>query len=116
MGEINTCPFCSGAPTLAAKSPVEGPTPWRVSCPKCWAAGPASTTEAEAISSWNRRAAVAELVEAGKFLLDRLVDHEVRMTSDADAREWNGHVTPAMARFRSLLSRHQAGPGKGGGG
>jgi len=59
------------------------------------------------------RAAVAELVEAGKFLLDRLVDHEVRMTSDADAREWNGHVTPAMARFRSLLSRHQAGLGKG---
>ena len=62
------------------------------------------------------RAAVAELVEAGKFLLDRLVDHEVRMTSDADAREWNGHVTPAMARFRSLLSLHQAGLGKGEGG
>jgi len=61
----------------------------------------------------HRAAAVAELVEAGKFLLDRLVDHEVRMTSDDDAREWNGHVTPAMARFRSLISRHQAGLGKG---
>jgi hypothetical protein len=42
--------------------------------------------------------------EAGQFLLDRLVDHEVRMTSDEDAREWAGHVTPAMARLRSALS------------
>lgn len=42
--------------------------------------------------------------EAGQFLLDRLVDHEVRMTSDADACEWFGHVTPAMARFRAALA------------
>lgn len=45
-----------------------------------------------------------EVEQAGQFLLDRLVDHEVRMTSDADAREWHGHVTPAMARFRAALS------------
>lgn len=43
------------------------------------------------------------LREAGAFLLERLVDHEVRMTSDEDSREWYGHVTPAMARFRSLI-------------
>ena len=44
------------------------------------------------------------LREAGRFLLDRLVDHEVRMTSDEDANEWHGHVTPAMARLRQALS------------
>lgn len=42
-------------------------------------------------------------IERGQFLLDRLVDHEVRMTSEEDSREWYGHVTPAMARFRYLL-------------
>ncbi|WP_394662906.1 hypothetical protein [uncultured Sphingomonas sp.] len=45
-----------------------------------------------------------EVEQAGQFLLDRLVDHEVRMTSEDDAREWHGHVTPAMARFRAALS------------
>lgn len=47
---------------------------------------------------------VGVLVESGRFLLDRLVDHEVRMTSSEDAREWSGHVTPAMARFRAALN------------
>jgi NTP pyrophosphatase (non-canonical NTP hydrolase) len=47
----------------------------------------------------------------GQFLLDRLVDHEVRMTSEQDAREWHGHVTPAMARFRvSLADIVEVGP------
>lgn len=50
---------------------------------------------------------------AGQFLLDRLVDHEVRMTSEPDAREWYGHVTPAMARFRvSLADIVEVGPVK----
>ncbi|WP_140419313.1 hypothetical protein [Sphingobium sp. Z007] len=49
-------------------------------------------------------AAHADVREAGQFLLDRLVDHEVRMKSENDAREWSGHVTPAMARFRAALS------------
>lgn len=44
-----------------------------------------------------------KLRETGQFLLDRLVDHEVRMTSDKDGREWLGHVAPAMARFRQAL-------------
>lgn len=30
-------------------------------------------------------------------------DREPRMTSDEDAREWHGHVTPAIARFRAAL-------------
>lgn len=46
---------------------------------------------------------VADVLATGRFLLDRLVDHEVRMTSDEDAREWFGHVTPAMERFRAAL-------------
>lgn len=48
-----------------------------------------------------------EVAQAARFLLDRLVDHEVRMTSDEDAREWHGHVTPAMARLRALLQGKQ---------
>jgi len=50
--------------------------------------------------------------EAGRFLLDRLVDHEVRMTSEEDSREWSGHVTPAMARFRSALATSPHGDGR----
>ena len=50
-----------------------------------------------------------DLCAAGGFLLDRLVDHEVRMTSDEDANEWHGHVTPAMARFRSILALRNDG-------
>jgi hypothetical protein len=59
--------------------------------------------ECERLAEENRR-----MREAGGFLLDRLVDHEVRMTSDEDAREWCAHVTPAMARFRSALASHAA--------
>jgi hypothetical protein len=44
-----------------------------------------------------------DLLEQAQFLLDRLEDHENGMTSDADAREWHGHVAPAIARFRSAL-------------
>lgn len=54
---------------------------------------------------------LAVLEATGQFLLDRLVDHEVSMTSDDDAREWMGHVTPAMARFRATLAQAVAGEG-----
>jgi len=106
------CPFCGGKAIHAGDHRAS-----KVMCSNddCeaetgpWYANDDAQADSKAAAMWNRRAAVAELVEAGKFLLDRLVDHEVRMTSDEGAREWNGHVTPAMARFRSLLSRHQAG-------
>ena len=53
----------------------------------------------------------ASIKRDGQFLLDRLVDHEARMTSEQDAREWHGHVTPAMARFRvSLADIVKVGP------
>jgi hypothetical protein len=45
-----------------------------------------------------------DVIATGLFLLQRLTDHEVRMESDADAREWFGHVTPAIARFRAALN------------
>jgi len=43
-------------------------------------------------------------LEAGSFLLDRLDDHENRINSEEDAREWHGHVAPAIARFRAALA------------
>ena len=46
---------------------------------------------------------IERLREDGRFLLQMLDDHEVRMTSETDAREFYGHVTPAMARFRAAL-------------
>lgn len=60
--------------------------------------GPAALTIQRAFEERERK-----LRETGQFLLDRLVDHEVRMTSDKDGREWLGHVAPAMARFRQAL-------------
>ena len=66
------------------------------------------------LAQWHDRLAAAPkappvaqaegVIDAARFLLDRLVDHEVRMTAEEDAREWHGHVTPAMARLRAALS------------
>ena len=55
----------------------------------------------------------AGLWQAGKFLLERLRDHEVRMTCDEDAREWYGHVTPAVERFRAALAAMREGVDRG---
>ena len=55
----------------------------------------------------------AGLWQAGKFLLERLRDHEVRMTCDEDAREWYGHVTPAVERFRAALAAMSEGVDRG---
>lgn len=60
------------------------------------------TLESERAANAMLTAEVERLRASGQFLLDRLVDHEVRMTSDEDAREWYGHVTPAMERLRAL--------------
>jgi len=46
----------------------------------------------------------AELLGTGAFLLDRLVDFENRITTDEDAREFSGHVSPAIARFHAAIA------------
>lgn len=48
------------------------------------------------------------LEEAGSFLADRLDDFERLIACEADGREFYGHVSPALARFRAALSQHKA--------
>lgn len=50
-----------------------------------------------------QREKVGTVRDCGDFLLDRLDDFQLAMTSGDDAREWHGHVTPAIARFRMAL-------------
>jgi hypothetical protein len=52
---------------------------------------------------------VERLRAEGSFLLDRLDDFEREIMDDELAREWHGHVTPAIARFRAALptSKHE---------
>jgi hypothetical protein len=40
----------------------------------------------------------------GQFLLDRLEEFEGEIDTDATASEFDGHVAPAIARFRSALT------------
>lgn len=65
-------------------------------------------TETPLYTAPSSQRALVEALEAGTFLLERLDDHEDAMTSEDDAREWHGHVTPAMARFRAALSLTKA--------
>jgi len=46
--------------------------------------------------------ALREMREAGQFLLDRL--SEVEITEEI-AREWMGHVEPAVGRFRAAIEK-----------
>ena len=55
MTELRECPFCGGAHhnTMGGAN-VE--KLWWIKCQSCNAEGPTETTEAAAISAWNRRA------------------------------------------------------------
>ena len=106
--ELKPCPFCGDEARIVLD---RGRNAVGVECSKCTAQQPPSwdvASEEWAVRAWNTRlshsAEKEALIGQAQFLLDRLVDHEVRMTSDADAREWHGHVTPAMARLRAVLS------------
>lgn len=50
-------------------------------------------------------AAAPEVVGAGQFLLDRLDDFEREIQSEELAREWAGHVAPALSRFRAAITK-----------
>lgn len=45
-----------------------------------------------------------DVTDAGQFLLDRLTDFEREIWDFYTQREWNGHVVPAISRFRAALA------------
>jgi hypothetical protein len=55
-------------------------------------------------------AAAPEMHSDGAFLLDRLDDFEREIQDEELLREWAGHVSPAIARFRAALSRAKDQP------
>jgi hypothetical protein len=50
-------------------------------------------------------AAAPELLTDGRFLADRLDDFGRILMDDHDAREYFGHVAPALARFQAALTK-----------
>lgn len=46
-----------------------------------------------------------DIITEANFLIDRLYDLEI---PESLAKDWYGHVSPAMARLRSLLLSHEA--------
>ena len=50
-------------------------------------------------------AAAPDLLEDGGFLIDRLDEFESDLKDDAVARQFYGHVSPALARLRAAISR-----------
>lgn len=63
------------------------------------------------------RERVAVLEGAGQFLVDRIADLETGAASVGDMdgywREWNGHVDPALSRFRAALTTLKGTPDAG---
>lgn len=98
---LEPCPFCGGdahwCPTY-----IDADEPGTVTCANgCGATVICSGDKATRIAAWNRRAAVAELVEVLQSRMDALR---------------TGTIEDEMAvdeRIRDALSRHQAGLGKG---
>lgn len=50
-------------------------------------------------------AAAPELMGDGQFLLDRLADFERELEDDGVAREFYGHVSPAIARLSAAVAK-----------
>jgi|GEM_PF-902820 len=50
-------------------------------------------------------AAAPDLEQDGSFLLDRLDEFASEFQDDDVARQFYGHVSPAMARFRAAIAR-----------
>lgn len=50
-------------------------------------------------------AAAPELLGDGQFLLDRLAEFERELEDDQVAREFYGHVSPAIARFSAAIAK-----------
>ena len=87
-------------------STVYGPNDEIVaSCPISYDVTEETQDELEPVKEANARliAAAPTVTAEGQFLLDRLADFENRISTDEDAWEFYGHVTPAIARFRSAI-------------
>lgn len=53
-------------------------------------------------------AAAPEMFGDGAFLLDRLDDFEREIDRDDMSRQWAGHVSPAIERFRAAIAKANA--------
>lgn len=57
------------------------------------------------------------LMRSGRFLLDRLNELDLSLSSDDFARDWMGHIEPAIGRFNAALAksglRVRSAPGDG---
>lgn len=59
----------------------------------------------ELLEAAREMAAARDMKERGEFLLDRLTELEATLKDDEVARQFHGHVAPAIARFRFALSK-----------
>jgi hypothetical protein len=50
---------------------------------------------------------VCDLDAAARFLVARLREYEPVCQCEDAVREWNGHVSPALARMEALLNKPQ---------
>lgn len=50
-------------------------------------------------------ATAPDLTDHGRFLLNRLEEFEHELLDDEVAREFMGHVSPAIARFRDAIAK-----------
>ena len=62
-------------------------------------------TVAEAFANARLFSAAPDLYADGAFLIARLEEFEIVLTDDPEAREFYGHVAPAIARFKTALSK-----------
>lgn len=105
---LEPCPFCGGdahwCPTY-----IDADEPGTVTCANgCGATVICSGDKATRIAAWNRRAAVAELVEA----LAEFAKLEIPKKPEGNAGFYSIPFK-RIERAQEALSRHQAGLGKG---
>lgn len=70
-----------------------------------------SFEEAEKVMMANARLIVAapDMALDGRFLIERLDDFEREIHSEELIREWAGHVSPALERFRAATVKATVG-------
>lgn len=60
---------------------------------------------------WALVAAAPDMAADGAFLLARLDEFEMALEGGAAEREFYGHISPAMARFRAAIAKAERGLG-----
>jgi hypothetical protein len=115
---LKSCPFC-GSSNVKTFGPYGWYKQWGIShsC-KSFYSGTSEMiqgfpNEAQAITAWNTRAQpeiITALAEQGRFLIDRLEEFETELLDDEVARQFFGHVTPALARFSDTVAKLENQP------